>query len=283
MGMFEQMIRLSDGGRTITENLGFILKELPKLEVSQNLKNDVAAVCHPCELEAYSAREEIRNLAGYFGASVFSVWHRSDASKTIELIEENLEKCTQRMHPLVKKLEALSRTDQDALYILVAESAVNMLAEKGQINEMLAALKRKLPPELPGRAVRASDQYVLSKAIFRCSVCTAVAGAVIFPPTLSVNKYEIDQESGSIELLGALGSEQSGGESQKIAKLLNALSSDNPRDLYSVDELWAPFYCPACANAYCKNHLVFDVRYDDSFYDATFVTCPQNHKRMVDD
>ncbi|MHA1339254.1 MAG: hypothetical protein ACTSRZ_04345 [Promethearchaeota archaeon] len=42
-------------------------------------------------------------------------------------------------------------------------------------------------------------------------------------------------------------------------------------------------YCPECNKIYCKRHYSLEIVYDEGFYDYTMGTCPEGHKRIVDD
>lgn len=42
-------------------------------------------------------------------------------------------------------------------------------------------------------------------------------------------------------------------------------------------------YCPKCDTIYCGRHLDLEVVYDDGFYDCTYGTCPEGHRRIIDD
>lgn len=56
--------------------------------------------------------------------------------------------------------------------------------------------------------------------------------------------------------------------------------------LYALNQLWAAFFCPECDQVYCLEHWRVSIAYDDDFpgwYDAAYGTCPQGHRRMIDD
>ncbi|MFW9899278.1 MAG: hypothetical protein ACFFDO_08475 [Candidatus Thorarchaeota archaeon] len=42
-------------------------------------------------------------------------------------------------------------------------------------------------------------------------------------------------------------------------------------------------YCPNCDKIYCWEHYDAEEVFDDGFYDCTYGTCPNGHKRMIDD
>jgi hypothetical protein len=42
-------------------------------------------------------------------------------------------------------------------------------------------------------------------------------------------------------------------------------------------------YCPECDAIYCWTHFNPYQEFDDGFYDCTWGTCPQGHRRILDD
>ena len=42
-------------------------------------------------------------------------------------------------------------------------------------------------------------------------------------------------------------------------------------------------YCPECDRIYCRSHYNVLVQWDEGFYDCSYGTCPQGHRRLVDD
>jgi hypothetical protein len=42
-------------------------------------------------------------------------------------------------------------------------------------------------------------------------------------------------------------------------------------------------YCPACNKIYCSQHYMLEQEWDEGFYDCTYGTCPEGHRRIVDD
>ena len=42
-------------------------------------------------------------------------------------------------------------------------------------------------------------------------------------------------------------------------------------------------YCPNCDRAYCKDHWDLEEEWDEGFYDCTYGTCPEGHRRLLDD
>lgn len=42
-------------------------------------------------------------------------------------------------------------------------------------------------------------------------------------------------------------------------------------------------YCPKCDKIYCKKHYHVTVEWDDGYYDCSYGTCPEGHRRIIDD
>ncbi len=42
-------------------------------------------------------------------------------------------------------------------------------------------------------------------------------------------------------------------------------------------------YCPDCDKVYCRLDYNVDEKWDEGFYDCTYGTCPQGHRRLLDD
>ncbi len=42
-------------------------------------------------------------------------------------------------------------------------------------------------------------------------------------------------------------------------------------------------YCPSCDKAYCKEHCNTEEEWDEGFYDCTYGTCAEGHRRLLDD
>ena len=42
-------------------------------------------------------------------------------------------------------------------------------------------------------------------------------------------------------------------------------------------------YCPECDKIYCRSHYHPIPERENGYYDCTYATCPENHRRMIDD
>ncbi len=59
---------------------------------------------------------------------------------------------------------------------------------------------------------------------------------------------------------------------------------------HSTDEVWASdakevldAYCPECYKIYCRAHYDINEKWEEGFYDCSYGTCPNGHRRMIDD
>ncbi len=76
----------------------------------------------------------------------------------------------------------------------------------------------------------------------------------------------------------------------KYEKLRGAIAAQDLRAMHTI--LWdnhdegLDFYCPECDKMYCRNHWRLEVAFDPewpSWYEDTHGTCPQGHRRLMDD
>jgi predicted RNA-binding Zn-ribbon protein involved in translation (DUF1610 family) len=58
-----------------------------------------------------------------------------------------------------------------------------------------------------------------------------------------------------------------------------ALEDGNSAALYAMDSEYVSSFCPQCGCHYCRKHWEQEVAYDDGFYDCTYGTCPDGHRR----
>ncbi len=122
-----------------------------------------------------------------------------------------------------------------------------------------------------------SDARVEMTATYACDLCGAEAGRVELRP---------DEARIAVTVTGVVGTMQvwlTPADAPHAAALLYG----TVRELYDYDDEWASFYCPQCARVYCRKHWHIEVQFDDDglpgWYDCTYGTCPQGHRRIVDD
>ena len=69
---------------------------------------------------------------------------------------------------------------------------------------------------------------------------------------------------------------------QAVCDILGSPAPD-PAALRQIDWELAPFYCPDCAQNYCRADWHPNVLFDDGFYDCTMGQCPSGHEHIIDD
>jgi hypothetical protein len=124
------------------------------------------------------------------------------------------------------------------------------------------------------------------ECVFRCSLCGKVAATItLIPP--NVRHADVLQPGvATLVIADFIGRsrEQVGGAQEE--PLRAALKEKNAAALYELQHLWAPFYCPQCQRSYCIHHWTVVDNFDEDFpgfYDSTTGTCPEGHRRKVDD
>jgi len=137
-----------------------------------------------------------------------------------------------------------------------------------------------LPADPPRRVVRVSaTEYRLP-----CSVCGQDA-ASFFIGRRFWNGSPLDDED-QLVCCGILTERAT--QAAAGARVFELLSDGDLARLH--DELKPPafpcgldVYCPDCDRVYCRNHVAIEDVYDDGFYDFSWGTCPQGHRREVND
>ncbi len=124
------------------------------------------------------------------------------------------------------------------------------------------------------------------EAVFKCSLCGETAATVTLIPLDASHADVLQPGVATLVIADFIGRsrEQVGGEREE--PLRAALEEKNAAALYELERLWAPFYCPRCRQAYCIHHWTVVPNFDDEFpgfYDSSIGTCPQGHRRKVDD
>jgi hypothetical protein len=123
-------------------------------------------------------------------------------------------------------------------------------------------------------------------ATFRCRRCDEVAATVhLVPPAAAVPGATESYGAQTWRLAIAGGPNPMTVYPVRDPPTLAAiLDRADLEALAAVDGEYANFRCPACRLAYCRNHWS-DVKaqFDEGFYDATYATCPEGHRVMIDD
>jgi hypothetical protein len=124
------------------------------------------------------------------------------------------------------------------------------------------------------------------EAVFQCSLCGETAATITLIPRDARHADVLQPGVATLVISGFIGRsrEQVGGAQEE--PLRAALEERNAAALYGLEHLWAPFYCPRCERAYCIQHWTVMPNFDEDFpgfYDSSTGTCPEGHRRKVDD
>jgi hypothetical protein len=116
------------------------------------------------------------------------------------------------------------------------------------------------------------------EAVFHCRKCGAIAGTI----RLRLGR----RDSMNLIIEGFIGKiSQSVPDSLK-AGVGELILAANAGAIYRHDPSMVPWYCPECDCSYCLDHWLVETSFDADFepwYDCSHGTCPQGHRRMIDD
>jgi len=121
----------------------------------------------------------------------------------------------------------------------------------------------------------------VSKAAFPCSLCSNTAGTVEILP--AGDPQGLSKESGTICISGFIGEERIVLSKSAEAALQRCLAAADALALFTLERLWAPFYCPSCTRVYCIKHWTVVPEYDQEFFDHSHGYCPEGHRRLIED
>ena len=65
-----------------------------------------------------------------------------------------------------------------------------------------------------------------------------------------------------------------------------AVEAGDAGTLYGLNPEFVPAWCPRCGASYCQGHWRLEVAGADDhpgWYEATYGTCPEGHRRKLDD
>lgn len=111
---------------------------------------------------------------------------------------------------------------------------------------------------------------------FHCAVCGALAAA------LSLDAEGVYAHT---HYMGAITERASADDRSALAL---AIAAVDPGAIHALNKLWAPFYCPECEKVYCGDHWRVEMQFEDEeglpgWYDCAYGTCPNGHRRLIDD
>lgn len=132
-------------------------------------------------------------------------------------------------------------------------------------------------------AMPANTVEGVSKTEFqlRCSVCGEVAASFKVGPRWPATKTdELALHYEGTTKSTQLGLEQSKAIIENLAQghiaAVNSLLEERMQG--GLDA-----YCPTCDKVYCREHYDVEEEWDEGFYDCSYGTCPEGHRRLIDD
>jgi hypothetical protein len=131
-----------------------------------------------------------------------------------------------------------------------------------------------------------SVENEIVQAVFPCSLCGEIAATVTLIPKNTDHPDVLNADAATLVLADFIGKTQEQVGEQREAPLRDAIVEKDAKRLYEVEHLWAPFYCHQCQRSFCIKHWVVLPQFDEDFpgfYDCSIGTCPQGHRRKIDD
>ena len=121
----------------------------------------------------------------------------------------------------------------------------------------------------------------LIRAEYRCDLCGAQAG-------LAELKIFSGYDEAALIVSGIIAQLTAWVAAEHQPHIANFLERGKASELFVWEHDAASFYCPTCDKVYCKAHWRTEMVFDDDpdlpgWYDCTYGTCPQGHRRMIDD
>jgi len=142
---------LHESVSTMLDNLAFIEKEVTSLELMDDLRNEIVAVCQRFGWTLYDVRKEVYILVDKLGMRPDEEPFdpnvvNPDPRATMGLIECWIAEEAQAMHTLVTKLWALAEKNESLgiVNVLVTESAANVLNAQVRLKEALSSISAQL-------------------------------------------------------------------------------------------------------------------------------------------
>jgi predicted RNA-binding Zn-ribbon protein involved in translation (DUF1610 family) len=126
-----------------------------------------------------------------------------------------------------------------------------------------------------------------AQAVFHCDECGAVAATIRCLPRglphpitgrpSEESRLVVDGFEGQLVAMIPRGAKRG---------IWSAVQKADPRAIWRIHDLWAPFYCPECGKSYCQQHWTMSVKFADDYpgwYEETSGRCPNGHTRLLDD
>ena len=272
----EPLAALREANATILENADFVLRELPTLSLDATLRGAVEAVWLGLQDTAGSAVPCTLLRLEDYGTPGDSP--AADPHSELDWIEDRMAMQVAGLDGVVRLLKDAGKKRVASAEVLVMESSVNVLTAFRLFRRHVLSIRALLPlPDLTRPTVRAEaglPDGVEARRELACAACGLAAATF---------EIGIDRWSGNRALLFRGITRSRAFPLTLAANVLGELQGGKISSVHSSIEEGIDAYCPACDRIYCRDHYLMDVEYDEGFYDCTRATCPEGHRRMVDD
>ncbi|HEX6845127.1 MAG TPA: hypothetical protein VF235_08435 [Actinomycetota bacterium] len=133
------------------------------------------------------------------------------------------------------------------------------------------------------------EDHVPISATFPCARCDGTSSVVLLAPGVPDLPYIdgrlhdalIGDEGWRLAIDGPM--RVTIGPVSEHRAVAAALRRGDAEALAAIDPEYASFCCRRCGTTYCRDHLLGVAVFDGGFYDATYATCPEGHRVMLDD
>ncbi|CAN5657633.1 hypothetical protein BH10CYA1_BH10CYA1_55970 [soil metagenome] len=182
------------------------------------------------------------------------------------------------MHELMQSL----KNEAGLLFILIAESATNILNAEGELKEAANGMVNVVDQALlqAGTGSGSVDSFSLP-----CNLCE-YDDCVSFCVVDSNSKhpfYAISQEPGTGSLVVDHGKTILKLGAERLQSTRAAILNRDVKPLLEMLESGYQF-CSKCSLAFCAEHWTSILPvFDEGLYDCSYTTCPKGHRIMIDD
>jgi hypothetical protein len=272
----EPLAALREAITTIQENADFVLRELPTLSLDATLQGAVEAVW--LGVQDIAGSEVPCSLLRLEDYGTPAASPAADPHAELEWIEDRLAMQVAGLDGAVRLLKDAGTKRVASAEVLVMESSVNVFTAFRLFRRHVHSIRALLPPpdltRPTARAEAGLPDGVEARQDLACAACRRAAATF---------EIGIDRWSGNRALLFSGITRSKAFPLTLAANVLRELQGGRISSVHSSIEEGIDAYCPACDRIYCRDHYLLDVEYDEGFYDCTRATCPEGHRRMVDD
>lgn len=135
----------------MADNIVYIRRELPSLEMSDEIRAAMTGMCNDFDSALYDVRKEVRTLEDKLGMHPGGEPFdpnvtNPDPKVTLSLMRTWLQREMEALHGIVTKLQAVAEREPTTgiVFVLVAESGANILQAFGTINDKVDLISANL-------------------------------------------------------------------------------------------------------------------------------------------